>query len=164
MAWVAEGRRAYIPTLLIFWVIVAFLLLFASYSFHPDAFSYVFRSAAAEMWISLEPALWFFSDITNVILTIASTGALALYVAMRRSRYFGNTTPLIIAALLFVIVTRGVQAEPWLWALPFLMTFIAGIFADVLETRHRKIFLFATATILVAQAALCIAGLPLLAQ
>jgi hypothetical protein len=164
MAWVAEGRRAYIPTLLIFWVVVAFLLLFASYSFRPDAFSYVFRSAAAEMWVSLEPAIWFFSDLTNVILTIASAGALALYVAMRRSRYFGNTTPLIIAALLLVIVTRGVQAEPWLWALPFLMAFIAGIFADALETRHRKIFLFATATILVAQAALCIAGLPLLAQ
>ena len=56
MAWVAEGRRAYIPTLLIVWVVGAFLLLFASYAFHPDAFSYVFRSAAGRMWLSLEGA------------------------------------------------------------------------------------------------------------
>jgi hypothetical protein len=56
MAWVAEGRRAYIPTLLIVWVVGAFFLLFASYAFHPDAFSYVFRSAAGRMWVSLDAA------------------------------------------------------------------------------------------------------------
>src|SRR5271167_1271341 len=44
MAYVAEGRRAYLPTLLIIWVLGSLFLLFASYAFRPDAFSYVFRS------------------------------------------------------------------------------------------------------------------------
>jgi hypothetical protein len=164
MAWVAEGRRAVIPTLSIVWVVGAFFLLFAAYGFRPDAFSYVFRSAAAEMWVSLEPAKWFFSEITHAILTVAAAAALALYLAMRRSRYFGNTTPLIISVLLMVLVTTGVEAEVWLWALPFLITFIAGVFADALETRHRKIFLVATTAVVLGQAALCVAGLPLLTQ
>jgi hypothetical protein len=157
MAWVAEGRRAYIPTLLIVWVVGALFLLFASYAFHPDAFSYVFRSAAGKMGISLDGARWFFSDPAVAAFTAAFTGSLVLYAIVRRSRYFGNTTPLVIGALLMVVVTTGVHAEPWLWALPFLMAFVGGIFADALEMRWRRAFLWTTGVVLLAQAALCIA-------
>jgi hypothetical protein len=164
MAYVAEGRRAYLPTLVIVWVLGALFLLFASYAFRPDAFSYVFRSDAASMGFSLNQAAAFFSSLTNAGITIAALAALGLYLAFRRSRYFGNTTPLLVAALLLVLVTTGVQTEIWLWALPFLLAFIGGVFADVLETRYRKIFLWVTSAMLLAQAALCVAGLPLLAQ
>ena len=164
MAYVAEGRRAYLPTLVIVWVLGALFLLFASYAFRPDAFSYVFRSDAASMGFSLNQAGAFFSSLTNAGITIAALAALGLYLAFRRSRYFGNTTPLLVAALLLVLVTTGVQTEIWLWALPFLLAFVGGVFADVLETRYRKIFLWVTSAMLLAQAALCVAGLPLLAQ
>jgi hypothetical protein len=53
---------------------------------------------------------------------------------------------------------------PWLWALPFLFTFIGGVFADALETQYRKLFLVLTGTILAAQAMECLASLPLLAH
>jgi len=158
MAWVAETRRAYIPTLLIVWVLGAFFLLFASYAFHPDALSYVFRSAAGRMWVSLEPAKWFFANPANAAFTIGLAGALALYVVARRSRYFGNTTPLLVGAPLMLLVTTGVASEPWLWALPFLITFVGGVFADALETRWRKAFLWATGVMVVAQAGLCVAS------
>jgi hypothetical protein len=164
MAYVAEGRRAYLPTLLIVWVLGGLFLLFASYAFRPDAFSYVFRSDAAKMGFSLNQAGAFFSSLTNAGITIAALAALGLYLAFRRSRYFGNTTPLLVAAFLLILVTTGVQTETWLWALPFLLAFIGGVFADVLETRYRKIFLWVTSAMLLAQAALCVAGLPLLAQ
>ena len=164
MAYVAEGRRAYLPTLVIVWVLGGLFLLFASYAFHPDAFSYVFRSEAAKMGFSINQAGAFFSSLTNAGITIAALAALGLYLVFRRSRYFGNTTPLLVAALLLVMVTTGVQTEIWLWALPFLLAFIGGVFADVLETRYRKIFLWVTSAMLLAQAALCVAGLPLLAQ
>ena len=164
MAYVAEGRRAYLPTLAIVWVLGALSLLFASYAFRPDAFSYVFRSEAAKMGFSFHPAGAFFSSLPNAGITIAALAALALYLTFRRSRYFGNTTPLLVAALLLVLVTTGVQTEPWLWAIPFLLAFIGGVFADVLETRYRKIFLWVTSAMLLAQAALCIASLPLLTQ
>jgi hypothetical protein len=164
MAYVAEGRRAYLPTLAIVWVLGGLFLLFASYAFRADAFSYVFRSEAGKMWLTLNQAHAFFSSLTNTVITVAALGALGLYLTFRRSRYFGNTTPLLVAALLLILVTTGVQSEPWLWALPFLLAFIGGVFADVLETRYRKIFLWVTSVMLLAQAALCIASLPLLAQ
>jgi hypothetical protein len=164
MAYVAEGRRAYLPTLAIIWVLGALFLLFASYAFRPDAFSYVFRSEVAKIGFSLNQAGAFFSSLTNAGITIAAIAALGLYLTFRRSRYFGNTTPLLVAALLLALVTTGVESETWLWALPFLLTFIGGVLADVLEGRYRKIFLWVTSALLLAQAGLCIAGLPLLAQ
>src|SRR6202008_2914478 len=90
MAYVAESRRAYLPTLLIVWVLGAMLILFASYSFHPDAFSYVFRSEAAKLGLSLEPARVLFGSLTVAGITISALAALALYAAFRPSRYFGN--------------------------------------------------------------------------
>jgi hypothetical protein len=155
MAWVAEGRRAYIPTLLIVWVAGAFFLLFASYAFHPDAFSYVFRSAAGRMSLSLDGARWFFSNPANAAFTMALIGSLLLYAVSRRSRYFGNTAPLLVGIPLLLLVATGERSEPWLWALPFLITFVGGVFADALETRWRKPFLWATAVVLLGQAVLC---------
>ena len=164
MAYVAEGRRAYLPTLLIIWVLGSLFLLFASYAFRPDAFSYVFRSGAARMWFSLGPAKGFFSSLPNAGITLAAGIALLLFFAIKRSRYFGNLTALLVAAPLLVLVTTGVPGEPWLWALPFLLTFIGGVFADALETPQRRIFLVATGGILVMQAALCVASLSGLAK
>jgi hypothetical protein len=159
MAWVAEGRRAYIPTLLIVWVLGAFFLLFASYAFHPDAFSYVFRSAAGRMWLSADAAKWFFTRPENAAFTIALVGALALYAVSRRSRYFGNSTPLAVGVVLVLMVTTGVKSEPWLWALPFLIAFVGGIFADAMETKWRRAFVWAAGLVLAGQAGLCIASL-----
>src|SRR5271155_5741128 len=157
MAYLAEGKRAYLPTLLIVWVLGAMLILFASYTFRPDAFSYVFRSEVAKIGLSLEPARMFFTTLQNAGLTIAVVGALSLYLAMRRSRYFGNTAPLIVAVLLLILLTTGVATETWLWSLPFLLAFVGGVFADVLETRYRRWFLWITSGLLLAQAALCVA-------
>jgi hypothetical protein len=162
MAYVAEGRRSYLPTLLIIWVLGAFFLLFASYAFRPDAFSYVFRSAAAKIWFSPGQSRDLFASLQNAGTTIAAIASAGLYLIFRRSRYFGNTTPLIVSVIFLAFITTSVQTETWLWALPFLLTFIGGVFADILETRYHKPFLWITGGILVTQAALCIASLPLL--
>ena len=159
MAWVAEGRRAYIPTLLIVWVVGALFLLFASYAFHPDAFSYVFRSAAGRMSLSLDGARWFFSNPANAAFTMALAGSLLLYAVSRRSRYFGNTAPLLVGIPLLLLVTTGEPSEPWLWALPLLSAFVGDVFADALETRWRKPFLWATGVVLAGQAVLCVVSL-----
>jgi hypothetical protein len=164
MAYLAESKRAYLPTLLIVWVLGAMLILFASYAFRPDAFSYVFRSEVAKIGFSLEPARAFFSALPNAGLSIAAVTALGLYLAMRRSRYFGNTAPLMVTVLLMLLVTTGVPSTPSLWALPFLLAFAGGVFADILETRYRRLFLVVTGGVLLAQAALSIASLPLLTR
>src|SRR5271170_5125319 len=164
MIYLAERRRAYLIPILFYSVVGTLLLLFASYAFRPDAFSYVFRSAAGRMWFSLDPAKAFFSSFSNAGITLAAGIALLLFLTLKRSRYFGNFAALLVAAPLLFVVTTGVSGQPWLWALPFLLTFIGGVFADALETPQRRIFLVATGGILVMQAALCVASLPALAR
>jgi hypothetical protein len=164
LVYLAEGRRTYIIPILLMISVGTLLLLFASYAFHLDAFSYVFRSGAARMGLSLSAARIFFSSVPNSGTTLAAGAALALYLVVRRSRYFGNTTPLVVSMLLLALVNLGVPGQPWLWAIPFLLTFISGVFADVLESRHRRVFLFATGSLLLAQAALSVVSLPLLAR
>ena len=78
--------------------------------------------------------------------------------------YFGNTAPLLVLFALAPIVTTQTVTAPWLWALPFLFTFIGGVFADTLETRYRKLFLVLTGAILAAQAMECLSALPLIAH
>ena len=93
-------------------------------------------------------------------MTLAAATSLLLYLPTRRSRYFGNTVPLLLALLFLVLITTGISSEPTLWALPFLLTFIAGVFADFLETRYRRLFLALTGCLLALQVALSLLSLP----
>ena len=162
MAYLAIGHRAPLPLVWLLSIAGMLFLVFASYAFHPDAFSYYFRSGAARFTYSLDPVKQIFSSLTNAGLTIAAVTGLLLYVITPRSRYFGNTAPLLCALLMLPLVTTGGYGEPRLWALPFLVAFIGGVFADVLETRHRRLYLWLAALILVLQAGLCLMSLPAL--
>jgi hypothetical protein len=154
MAYLAVGRRAYIVPIMMTAAIGTLLLLFACYDFSLDAFSYFFRSGAGRIWFSLQPARYWFLSLPNSAVTLAAVTSLLLYLPTRRSRYFGNTVPLLLAVLFFTLITPGISSEPTLWALPFLITFIAGVFADFLETRYRPVFLALAASLLLLEAAL----------
>ncbi len=160
MAYLAEDRRAYIVPIMMTVGIGALLLVFASYNFSLDAGSYFFRSGAGRIWFSFEPARHWFPSLTNAATTLAAATALILYLPTRRSRYFGNTVPLLLAVLLFTLITPGISSEPTLWALPFLFTFIAGVFADFLETRYRPVTLAVVGALLLLEAALSVISLP----
>lgn len=160
MLWVAEGRRSQVLPLVLLACAGALVILFACYSFSPDAFSYVFRSAAGFLWSSLDPARRFFTAFSNAGITIAAVAALILYFGLRKSRYFGNTAPLFCTVVLLPLVMTGAPGSPWIWAQPFLLTFIAGIFADAYENERGRIVLIAGAAIVVLQVVLCLASLP----
>ena len=138
----------------------ALVLVFACYGFSPDAFSYVFRSEAGLLWVSLDPARRFFSAMGNAGITVASAGAVVLYLGLHKSRYFGNTAPLLFALTLFLLVTKGAPGAPWLWALPFLLTFVGGVFADAYEGPRGRLAVAAAAAIVALQAVLCVMSLP----
>lgn len=75
------------------------------------------------------------------IATIAAAAA-AVYLSYRRSRYFGNTAPLLTTGLtlLLGIPSFGyayVGAFP-AWTLPLLFVFVGGIFADLADTSWRR--------------------------
>jgi uncharacterized membrane protein YoaK (UPF0700 family) len=71
---------------------------------------------------------------------LALVPALAAYVAWPRARYFGNTAPLLVTGL-FLLLSVSMPHYPGagfrLMALPFLFVFLAGVSADLLETRYR---------------------------
>ena len=72
MAYLAVGRRAYIVPIIMAAGIGTLLLLFASYDFSPDAFSYFFRSGAGRIWFSLQPARQWFLSLPNSAVTLAA--------------------------------------------------------------------------------------------
>ena len=170
MLYLAERRRSYVFQVLLISTIGALVILFAFFGFRPAAFSYVFTGGAARFWFSLAGAHSFVFDrgfagsLANFPILTAFAVAVLLYCAVRRSRYFGNTTPLLVVLALAPLITTQTVSAPWLWALPFFFTFIGGVFADALETRTRKLFLLLTGVILTAQAMACLAALPLIAQ
>ena len=153
--YLAERRRAYVAQIMIFAALGAVLIDFASFSFRLSAFAYVMTGGSALFWFSLDALRTFFNRPANLGILVATAVSLVLYATARRSRYFGNTTPLLLVLLLFPLYTTQVRTAPWLWALPFLFTFIGGVFADALETRQRKIFLLLTGAVILAQAVLC---------
>jgi hypothetical protein len=164
MMYLAERRRSYVMQTLILSAAGSLVVLFAFYNFHLAAFSYVFTGGSARFWFSLDAIRSFFSNPANAAITVALAVSGVLYLGVRRCRYFGNTVPLLIAIALFPVVTTQTVSRPWFWALPFLFTFLGGVFADILETRYRKLFLTLTGLILVTQAALCISVLNLIAH
>lgn len=160
MLWVAEGRRSQVLPIVLTASAGALILVFLCYNFSPDAFSYVFRSADGFLWISLDPAKRFFATLSNAGITVAAAAAVLLYVGVRRSRYFGNTTPLLCALMLFGLVMTGAPGSPWLWGLPFLLTFIGGVFADAYESPRERVAMAAGAAMVVLQAVFCVLNLP----
>lgn len=160
MIYLAEGRRAAIVPIMMAAGIGTLLLILADYDFSMDAISYFFRSGAGRIGFSVQPARQWFLSFPNSAVTLAAVTALLLYLPTRRSRYFGNTAPLLLALLFLFLMTPGISSEPALWALPFLLTFVAGVFADFLETRYRPLFLAMTGGLLAVAAAVGIISLP----
>jgi hypothetical protein len=160
MLWVAEGHRSQTLPVVLVAVVGALVLVFACYGFSPDAYSYVFRSGAGFLWVSLGPARRFFSSLANGGITIAACAAATFYLGARKSRYFGNTAPLFCALVCIVLVMTGSPGGPWLWAQPFLLTFVGGVFADAFDAPRGRWALGAAGAIVALQAVLCVLSLP----
>lgn len=155
MLWVAEGRRSLVLPIVLLATLGALVVVFACYGFSPDAFSYVFRSGAGFLWLSLDPARRYFSSIANAGVTCSAAAGVLLYLGLRKSRYFGNTVPLVCFAVLMLLVTTGVPASPWLWSLPFLLAFIGGVFADAFESPRGRLAMAAAWAVAGLQAVVC---------
>ena len=164
MFFLAERRRSAVFLILTYSAVGAMLIDLAFYSFRLQAFTYVFTGGAGRFWFSTEAVRSFAKDAANWPLLVAAAVSLVLYAGVRRSRYFGNTAPLVMTLAVAFLVTTQVRSTPWLWALPFLFTFVGGVFADALETRQRKLYLGVTGMVVFTQALICLAVLPGIAK
>ena len=163
MLYLAPTRRM---AALVIWMVacgIALLFGYASYFFHARALWQGIRHASflpiswkayamPKAYHQVLPQL----GQSSPALVIALPVALITYLAWRRTRYFGNTAPLLVAAL-FLVLGLGTPHYPGLgfqfMAVPFLFVFVAGIAADLLETRYHQIAVAAISGLLVANAA-----------
>jgi hypothetical protein len=141
---------------------LACVLLFASYFFHITILGQALARARffGETWQAFAmPGAYqqLVSQLGQICpaLLIAFPAALITYFAWPRTRYFGNTAPLM-SAILFLILGLATPHYPGLGfsliAVPFLFLFVSGIFADLLETRHHSMVLACLSGLLAAYA------------
>ncbi|MGD0599672.1 MAG: hypothetical protein ABR988_07610 [Terriglobales bacterium] len=146
MFWVAPVRPRAVLAIWTTAMAVAAVLLFAAYFFEPALFG---QGMLHARWIDFEPAAFDISvSYGNVLQTIFASSpplmiampvALIAHLGWKRTRYFGNTAPLLIAVL-FLILALGSPNFPGqgfhLTMLVFLFVFVAGVFSDLLETQQ----------------------------
>jgi len=162
MLWVAPVRKR---AVFVIWGAacgVAMVILFASYFFHPILF---WQGMVHARWLDLEPSALAASVAYRHNLQAIARGspplmlalpvALVAFVSWKRARYFGNVAPLAIAVLVLVLgmAAPGFPGEGFLLtALVFLFVFVAGVFADLLETRQGLLVMAALCGLLIASA------------
>jgi len=146
MFWVAPVRPRAVLAIWTTAIAVAVVLLFASYFFEPALF---WQGMLHARWLNFEPAAFGMSAsyhtavqtifVSSPPLMLALPVALIAYIGWKRTRYFGNTAPLLIA-LLMLILALGAPNFPGqgfhLTMLVFLFVFVSGVFADLLETHQ----------------------------
>jgi len=146
MFWVAPVRPRAVFAIWTTAIAIALVLLFAAYFFE---FPLFWQGMLHARWIGFELAAfgvsvsyqnaWQTISVGSPPLMLALPVTLISYLLWKRARYFGNTAPLLIVALLLILAMgapdfsgQGFQ----LTMLVFLFVFVAGVFADLLETRQ----------------------------
>jgi len=141
---------------------IALALLFAAYFFRPAAF---FDSLRHATLLGFTPQVFSMSAAYREVFAVMGQNspalvfalpiALATYILWPRARYFGNTAPLLVAifCLILGLATPHYQGLGFqLIAIPFLFVFVAGICADLLETKQRTLVMACTFGLLLAYA------------
>src|SRR6202163_1682444 len=144
--WVAPVRPHAVLAIWSTAIALALVLLFAGYFFEPGLFG---QGMLHARWIDFEPAAFGISVsyrkavqtifVSSPPLMLALPVALIAYLGWKRTRYFSNAAPLLIARLLLVL---GLGAPDFsgqgfhLTMLVFLFVFVSGVFADLLETQQ----------------------------
>jgi hypothetical protein len=169
LLYVAPVRRQAAFVIWIAACVVGIILLFAVYFFHPRVFAESMHHA--EFW----GATWRGFGVAGVYkqvamrigqacpaLAFALPVALVTYAAWPRTRYFGNTAPLLVAVLfLFLGMAHPHVAGAGflLAAIPFLFIFVAGVLADLMETRYRTLVTAGILGMMIAYAAWSVVSL-----
>ncbi|MGO9125909.1 MAG: hypothetical protein ACLP6G_13605 [Terriglobales bacterium] len=162
MLYVAPTRRKAAIVIWLAGCVVALLLLLAAYGFRVEWFWQGIRHARffPMNWQAFTTK-WSYQRMLGQIgqagpaLLVTVPAMLIVYCMWPRSRYFGNTAPLVVAGL-FLALGMGMPhfagAGFLLMAVPFLFVFVAGVVADLLETRQRGAVLACIIGLLVANA------------
>jgi hypothetical protein len=169
MLYLAPSRKTAALGILCAAAVVALALLFAAYFFHPAIFWEGLRHArlvTASLTALRMPGAYLQArdevGASGPVLAVLVPAALVTYFAWRRSRYFGNTAPLLMAVLflaLWVASPHDTDSVFSLIGVVFLFVFVAGIMADLLETKYRELAAAVMTGLIAANALLNLLGL-----
>jgi len=169
MLWAVPERRGAALVIFLAGVVIGFLFLTAAYLFrfgqyghgllnaewfHPSA------QAIASPFVYRVAFYFYLHEATAA--TLIFLVSLLFYVAWRRTRFFGNTVPLLvlIVALLLGFIMPGVAGYGFYFvALPFIMLFSSGVLTDVLENPRLQWMLGVVMGVLLTQAVVGFMGL-----
>jgi hypothetical protein len=169
MLWAVPHRRAAALFILFAAVAVSLVLLDLCYLGNLRALAHGLARAGWLGWATefLSPLLllrilarFFFDAAPAALITFFC--AIAAWFASSRTRFFGNSAPLIVFLLLLAmgILLPENGASAILFAtLPFLLLFVAGVFADLIEGKLQAPALAFIFAVIAAQAAYSIASL-----
>jgi len=169
MFYLAPERRSAALVILAAASAVGLALLFAAYFFHPGIFLQSFKHA--RLLTVSAAALGMKGAYVQMLKEVASSGpvlvvlvpaALLMYILWPRSRYFGNTAPLLIALLFLALRVASPHDPDSVFSLigaVFLFVFVAGIMADLLETTGRELTAAVVTGLLAANALWNLIGL-----
>jgi len=148
MFWVATVRPRAVIAIWLVAIAIGAGLLFGFYFFRSDLF---WQAMLRARWIDVQPhAFRMMVSYSQILRDMASSCpalmlglpvALIAYCGWRRARYFGNTAPLLLGALFFALAVGSPDFPGQgfrLAMLVFVFVFIAGVFADLLETRQGR--------------------------
>jgi hypothetical protein len=149
MLYLAPMRRG---AALVIWAAacgIALVILFAAYFFHPTEF---WRGLSHATWLGITWQVFAMPGAYRELflqmgqgspaLLLALPVAVIVYAAWPRTRYFGNTAPLLVSAIFLLLGFASPHYQGLgfqLVALPFLFVFVAGVCADMLESKNRAL-------------------------
>ena len=145
MLYLAPERKPAALVILVAACVVWLLLLFAAYFFHPILFLQGLKQARFldVNWHSVAMLVAYKQVLKEVagsgpVLLLLFPAALLTFLVWSRTRYFGNTAPLIMAVLFLfqrILSPHSVGSVFSLTAVVFIFVFISGIVADLLESK-----------------------------
>ena len=161
MLWVGHVRRGAVLAIFASASVTGLVLLWALYSFRPLAFGkalvnadWLEVSAQSFSWNAVGPLLATSFLQNGVGLVLLLVVSLVTFAVWKRSRFFGTAAPLLTGVLLVVLALRlHFAGFTFLFvALPFLVLFMAGVSADLLQSRYAVLANAVIVGVLVANA------------
>jgi hypothetical protein len=145
MLWVGHVRPWAALTIFAAACAVALVFLAAFYGFRPVVFG---KALAGAEWLEVASPKFLQSGMSSLLanfflqnglgLLLLMAVSLIAFIVWKRTRFFGTAAPLIVGVLVFTCALRmHFSAFTFMFlALPFLLLFMAGISADLLESQY----------------------------
>lgn len=166
MFWAVPHRRAAAAVIVLAACCVGLVILDISFGASAPA---LFRALRHAHWLGLAapssatilPLASFWLNASTAT-TVAFVVAIVTFAAWRRTRFFGNVAPLIVALMLTamgLLLPQSGGAANFFYALPFFMLFTSGVFADLIESRLPDAPIALMFVLVIGQAVYSIVGL-----